>query len=147
LECGKKIVENGISEAEKKEVIEEYFPKYLKGDQTYRQCSKTHRNFNDLKQITKDCFITQVEEVVKFLKVEEEIDDYDELTKSAYKSKEEAFKALETQLNFNDAGIKVVEKNPSILKVPTGKKVILKVLRKGFEDTKRELMGNIRRIY
>ncbi|MFW5895444.1 MAG: hypothetical protein ACOCT9_01740 [archaeon] len=147
LDCGKKIVENGINEEQKDEVIEQFFPKYLKGDQTYRQCKKSHRKFNDLKKITKDCFITQVEEVVKFLKVNGEVDDYDDLTKSAYKSKQEAVKALKTQLGYNDAGIRIVEKNPSILKVPTGKNIILKVLRKGFKDTKNELMGNIERIY
>ncbi|MFO8019168.1 MAG: hypothetical protein R6U96_11070 [Promethearchaeia archaeon] len=147
LDCGRKIVKNGISEDEKEKVIEEYFPKYLKGDQTYRQCKKNHKDFNELKRITKDCFITQVEEVVKFLKVKSEVDDYDDLTKSVYQSKQEALDALNTQLRYNDAGIKIVEEDPSILKVPTGKNIIIKVLRKGFIESKKELLGNLERIY
>jgi hypothetical protein len=64
-----------------------------------------------------------------------------------FETKDEAYDSLSRQLDFNDEGIRIVEEDPSILTVPTGKKIILKILRKGFEETKRELINRLDEIY
>jgi hypothetical protein len=146
LDCGKRLVRNGSYE-NIEDAVEDNFKEYLEGDQTFRQCKKTHENFNKLKKNTKECFRSQVESTVKFLNVKEDVKNYDDLTRAAFKTKKEAYEALSKQLEFNDKGIKIVEKDPSILKVPTGKSIILKVLRKGFEETKHDLRRALNETY
>jgi hypothetical protein len=146
LDCGKELVTNGNLNSREAfdKAIEKYFPIYLKNDQTYRQCSKNHKNFKSLVEITRDCFITQVEETVLFFQVDkDDISTYDQLCKEVFKTKEAAHKSLMLQLDYNEAGIKVVEKDPAILKIITGKKIIVRTLRKGFEITKKELLENL----
>lgn len=146
LDVAKKLVKNG-SEEKFQHLIKENFQEYLSGDQTYLQCDKSHSNFDKLKEITKKCFISQVKDAVRFLKVEEEVNDYDELTRAVFETKEKAYDSLSRQLDFNDEGIKIVERDPSILTVPTGKKTIIKILRKGFEQTKKDLINRLDDIY
>ena len=148
LNSAKEFIENGNStKIEFDRIINRYFPIYLENDQTDRQCKKNHQNYSKLKEITKKCFIAQVEESILFLNVKEIITDYNELSRSAFKTKENAYKALKRQLDFNDQGIEIVEKDDSILKVPMGKNIILKVLRKGFELTKKQLIEELDTIF
>lgn len=146
LNVAKQLVKNG-SEERFDELIEKNFQEYLSGDQTYMQCDKSHENFDRLKEITKQCFITQVKGAVRFFKIEKNVSDYDELTKVTFDTKEEAYDALSKQLDYNDKGIQIVEEDPSILEIPTGKKTIIKILRKGFEETKERLLNRLDRIY
>ncbi len=146
LDLGKNLVQNG-AEANFDEVIENHFQDYLKGDQTYLRCKKEHKDFNKLRQITKQCFITQVEGAIKFLKVQDDAKEYDDLTRAAFKTKQEAYDALSRQLDYHDEGIKIVENSPDILDVPTGKGIIIKILRKGFEQTKKELIKSLNVVY
>ena len=148
LNSAKEFIENGNStKIEFDRIINRYFPIYLENDQTDRQCKKNHQNYSKLKEITKKCFIAQVEESILFLNVKEIITDYNELSRSAFKTKENAYKALKRQLDFNDQGIEIVEKDDSILKVPMGKNIILTVLRKGFELTKKQLIDDLDNIF
>ena len=148
LNSAKEFIQNGNDKKiEFERIINHYFPIYLENDQTDRQCKKNHQNYPKLKEITKQCFIAQVEESILFLNVNEEVSDYNELSRAAFKSKENAYKALKRQLDFNDQGIQIVEKDDSILKVPMGKNIILKVLRKGFELTKRQLIDDLDNIF
>ncbi|MFX1256977.1 MAG: hypothetical protein ACFFAN_03895 [Promethearchaeota archaeon] len=147
LDCAEFVLNNGMEEENFNKVIEENFPIYLEGDQTYRQCQKDHRNFNILKEITKKSFVSQVQEAILFLNVEQEARNYDDLVIVVFKTKEKAYESLKRQLEYNDEGIKIVESDPSILKIPTGKNIILKVLRKGFEKTKSELIKRLENIF
>jgi hypothetical protein len=148
LDSAKEFIQNGnSSKLEFDRIINRYFPVYLENDQTDRQCKKTHQNYPKLKEITKKCFIAQVEESIIFLNVKENVSNYKELSQSAFKTKENAYKALKRQLDFNDQGIEIVEKDDSILKIPMGKNIILKVLRKGFELTKKQLIDDLDSIF
>ncbi|MHA1805171.1 MAG: hypothetical protein ACTSU4_11705 [Promethearchaeota archaeon] len=149
LECGKLLLRNGLSEENFNSVIEEYFPKYLAGDQTSRQCKKNHKNYKKLKEITKKTFISQVKEVIPLLKVDQKegVESYDDLCRIALKTKENAHEKLSQQFEFTEEAIQIVERDMSILKIPTGKKIICKSLRKGFEHTKKELMKEVERIF
>ena len=148
LDSAKEFLLNGDGSKEQFDrIINRNFSTYLENDQTDRQCKKDHHNYNKLREVTKKCFITQVEESVLFLKVNDNIKDYSELSRATFKTKEKAFQALKRQLDYNEEGISIVERDESILKVPAGKKIILKVLRKGFELTKQKLLEELDEIF
>ncbi len=144
LDSAKELITNGDSSKQQfNRIIEKNFPIYLKNDQTDKQCRHTHSNYPKLKEVTKKGFITQVEESILFLNVTENVKDYKGLSRATYKTKDNAYNALKQQLDLNDEGISIVEQDPSILKVITGKNIILKVLRKGFELTKQKLLEEL----
>ena len=148
LGSAKDLITNGDGSKEHFDrIINRKFPIYLENDQTDRQCKKDHRNYKKLKEVTKNCFITQVEESVLFLKVDENIKDYSELSRATFKTKEIAYQALMRQLDYNELGISIVEQDDTILSVPVGKKIILTVLRKGFELTKKQLIEELDEIF
>jgi len=148
LDSAKELVKNGSVSREKfDQIIEKNFPTYLDNDQTNIQTKRSHKNYKLLKDGTKKSFISQVEECILFLKVKEEIKDYKELSRLAFGEKEIAYQALKRQLDFNDEGIKIVEMDNTILKVPVGKNIIVKVLRSGFELTKKNLIENLDTIF
>lgn len=148
LTTAKKLLQNGdITKESFEKAINNNFPIYLENDQTDRQCKKKHKNYNNLREITKKCFITQVEESMLFLSVKEEVKDYSELSRATFKTKDKAFQALMRQLDYNEEGIAIVEQDDTILNVPTGKNIILKVLRKGFEKTKKKLIEELDEIF
>jgi len=144
LNSAKTLVENGeITKERFDEVINKNFPEYLENDQTDKQCKKNHKHYKKLKDITKKSFISQVEECILFLNIKEDVKNYDELSRAAFKTKEKAYEALKRQLDYNDDGIAIVEQDDSILNVPTGKNIIISVLRKGFEMTKEKLIEEL----
>jgi len=147
LEAGKQLLLNGNSEESFNRIIEEYFPRYLKGDQVTYQCSKNHRNYGLLKENARETFINYLKEVKAFLSVEEDINDYCDLTRSAFKSKEIAIKNLKKQLEFTERGISLIEDDPSLLSLIAGKKIIIKALRSGFEETKKDFFKGIDETY
>ena len=149
LDSAKELVKNGNSSSKEQieKVINKNFPIYLKNDQTDIQCRKNHQNHKKLKVVTKKCFITQVEESILFLNIKDNINNYNELSRAAFKSKENAYQALKRQLDYNEEGIDIVEQDDSILKVPFGKNIILKVLRAGFELTKKNLIEDLDEIF
>ena len=143
LEAGKKLLLNGNSEAGFNNIIEENFPNFLKYDQVTYQCSKHHKNYEKLKINSKDTFLNYLKEVKTFLEVKEDVKDYGDLCRAAFKTKEIARSNLMKQLELTENGIKIIEEDPSILSLPTGKKIIIKALRKGFEVTKDEFIEAI----
>ena len=147
LDTARKLVNNGHSEEKFERLVEQNFPDYLEGDQTSRNCKKSHRHYDRLVKITKEAFISQVRESVMFLSVQDDVKSYDDLCRSVFSDKQQAYKSLKTQLDLNEEAIKIVERHPSILKVFTGKDIIIKVLRKGFEITKKELMGDLNQTF
>jgi len=147
LEAGKQLLVNGSSDQGFSNIVEEYFPKYLKGDQVTYQCSKHHENYEKLKENAKETFINYLEEVKTFLSVQEDVNDYSDLARAAFKTKEVATMNLMKQLEFTEKGIKIIEEDHSILSLPAGKKIIIKALRKGFEETKKEFLKAIDETY
>lgn len=147
LNAGKEIVLKGGSEDLFLEVLDKTFAEYLRGDQTHRQCSKRHKNYGRMKEVARDTYLNYLKQVVLLLQVEDEIDEYGDLCTHAFETKDKAKKILLNQLEFTNKAIKIVEEDPSILNIPLGKKVILKALRKGFEESKREFMVAIDETY
>ncbi len=147
LDAGKQLLLNGNSEESFNRILEEFFPRYLKGDQVTYQCSKNHRNYEKLKENSRETFINYLREVKAFLGVEEYVNEYSDLARCAFKSKEIATKNLKKQLEFTERGISIIEDDPTILSVPVGKRIIIKALRKGFEETKKEFFKGIDETY
>jgi hypothetical protein len=147
LDAGKKLVIDGNSDEVFDEVLKEHLPKYIEADQTTRQCDKRHKNYEEIVNVARETFINYLNEVVKLLDVKEDVDDYGDLCRVAFKTKEVAEQNLTTQLKYTDEGIKIVEKDPSILKILVGRKIIVKALRKGFEKTKEEFIKSLNDTY
>ena len=147
LESGKELIRNGNSEEGFHRIVDKNFPIYLKYDQTTYQCDKKHKNYDELESITKETFINYLRKVVAFLQVEEEVNNYGDLCRSAFKNKDYAKETLMKQLEYTDKSISLIEKDPSILSVPVGKRIIIKALRKGFEQTKKDFIKSINETY
>lgn len=136
LDAAKKLILNGGSTEAFNNAIETTFPKYLSGDQTDRQCKKHHRNYKKLREINKKTYIAQIKGAVDLLKVKEDAKSYNDLVRIVYKEREVARVSLTEQLDYTGECIEIVARDPSILNVPTAKKLIVKVLQKGFEQTR-----------
>ena len=147
LEAGKQLLLNGNSEESFNRIVDEFFPRFLKGDQVTYQCSKNHKNYEKLKENSRETFINYLREVKTFLGVEEHVNNYSDLARSAFESKEIATKNLKKQLEFTEKGISIIEDDPSILSLPAGKKIIIKSLRKGFEESKKDFLKGINETY
>jgi len=148
LESAKYLCIHGNGSKEKfDEVVEQNFLNYLKGDQVYRQCKKKHRNFKKLTDIVKWAFISQLEESMILLKVKDQVEDYNSMVRAAFKTKEEAYNVLVKQLDFTHESIKIIEGDLSILKIPTGKKMLMKTLRKGYDQTRINMINNLDHIF
>ncbi|MHA1987100.1 MAG: hypothetical protein ACW98D_10710 [Promethearchaeota archaeon] len=148
LNSAKELIVNGeISKEQFDHVITRDFQKYLENDQTDRQCKRNHRNYKFLREVTKKCFITQLEESILLLQVNGDVSDYAGLSRAAFGTKEKAYQALKRQLDYNEEGIIIVERDDNILKVPVAKRVILTILRKGFELTKKQLIEELDEIF
>jgi hypothetical protein len=140
LDSGKELLLNGNLEQNLDKSVEKNFPKYFEADQTSRQCSKTHKNYERLKQVSKETFTNYLKEVIALLNVEDNIDNYGDLCRTAFKSKEEAQKNLMKQLEYTEKSIKIIEEDHSLLNIPLGRRIIVNALRKGFEQTKKEFI-------
>ncbi|MFX1390961.1 MAG: hypothetical protein ACFE9Z_12925 [Promethearchaeota archaeon] len=147
LDSGKQLLINGKTEEIFNNILEENFPKYLEADQTNNQCSHSHKNYDKLKQVAKDTFKNYLKEVVNLLEVKNEVDNYGDLCRAAFPSKEVAEQNLMKQLDFTDKGIKIVEQDSTILKIPMGRKIIVKALREGFNLTKKEFIASLNDTY
>ncbi|KKK44433.1 MAG: hypothetical protein Lokiarch_18140 [Candidatus Lokiarchaeum sp. GC14_75] len=151
LDAGIKLVKDGASEELFEKIIFDNFPKFEKADQTYNQTNHAHKNYGKLRQAAKETFINYLTEVAKLLAVKEDVNDYGELCRVAFKSKEQAEKNLRNQLNITEKSIKIVESDISILRInfvgKFGKKIIVRALRKGFENTKKEFFEGLNETY
>jgi hypothetical protein len=147
LDSGRELLLNGNTDESFDKSIEENFPKYFKNDQTYRVAHREHKNYGKLKNIAKKTFINYMKEVIKFLNVKEDVQDYGDLCRIAFNSKELAKENLMKQLSFTEEAINLIEEDLSILKLPVGKKILVKALRKGFEVTKEEFFVALHETY
>ena len=148
LNTAKKLLLNGgVTEEKFNREVEASLKIYLKNDQTTSQCKKHHKNFNKLLAISKEIFVSQLKEAIIMLSVKDEVKTYNELSRIAFKTKENAYRALLIQLDYNDSCISLVEEDESILKVAAGRDIITRVLRKGFEHTKEALIQELDEIF
>ncbi len=126
--------------------LEKKFPAYLKVDATGKQCKKSHRNFPTLKKNLKNTFEWQLRGVFPLLQVEEAVRDYADLCRNAFE-KDELAQTLKKQTDAMKDGIDVIAEDKAILKLPAGKDLFLRVLRKGFEKKVQDFQEEITQFY
>ncbi len=150
LQTTKKMLLNNIK-LESEEFYRELdaiFPQYLKEDQTYRQCKREHPNFPILKENLKNTFKYQMIPLYKLLSVEKEnINNYDDLCKEAFSTKDECKNILLAQLDSMRKGLKVIQQDLSILDIMTARETIFRVLKKGFDRKAKDFLDEIDEIY
>lgn len=133
---------------DKEEIIEKYFPDYLKNDQTTKFCKKNHRNYPKLVENTRGLFEAQLDPMVIALEYEgDNVRNYDELMVRIFKTVEEAKRVLSKQIRHMEIGIEILQSDPSVLNVPAGRKLIMRVLQRGIVDTSEELLGDVDEIF
>jgi len=147
IQCGNKLITKEENQEEFNAEVKKMFPEYLKGDQLSGMCKKNHENYPMLKKILKKVFISQIKELMILFKIKEDIDDYNGLIRAAFKTKEEAYRTLITQLNSYDECLRIIEKDISILTFPTGRKRIFNVLKRGSKESNRMFLNNLNEIY
>jgi hypothetical protein len=145
LNAGKELLIRGEEGFD--DIVKQYFPKYLKYDQITYQCNKHHKNYERILKITKQTFMNYLKEIKIMLEVKENVKDYGELSSYAFKTKNSAKNDLSKQLDFTDQGIRIIEEDPSILSLAVGRRIIVKCLRKGFEETKKGFFKSIDETY
>jgi len=126
--------------------LEKKFPDYLKVEATGQQCKASHKNFPKLKRNLKRTFEYQLKPVLHLLQVEKQVDEYGELCKEAF-DREELKYLLKSQTDSMKYGIDIIEQDKSILKLPAGKNLFLKVLRKGFNRKVEDFQKEIDKFY
>ena len=147
VKCALRFIQKEENEEELKAEVEKLFPEYLKGDLLSSMCRKSHKNYPKLKTVLKEVFITEIKESMILFKVKEDIDDYNGLIRAAFKTKEEAYRTLITELNSYDECLRIMEMDLSILTFPAGRRRIFLSLKKGSEASNRDFIKNLDMIY
>jgi len=147
LDTAKQFIKNDVTEDSIGLLMEKTFPRYLQGDQTFRQSNKRHKNYKRLKEIAKKTYLSYLNQVILLLNVKDDVKDYNDLCLHAFTSKEKTKRILSKQLEFTDESIRIVEEDLTILNVTIGRKIIIKSLRKGFELKKKEFFEGIDTVY
>ena len=128
-------------------LMEAKFPAYLKNDQTGRQCKKKHKNFPELAKNLKTTFEWQIRPMLKLLSIAEpNIGDYPTLCRTAF-TREECHYSLIQQTDAMRYGLKVIQKDLSILDIPTARSLIFGVLTRGFKQKIADFQSEIDEIY
>ncbi len=143
LDAAAELVREGNNQETFDGIVEREFPKYLKADQTYRNCKKDHKNYKRLEENTKQTFVNYLKRLSIMLSVNEDLENYEEIYKIAFKTEENARNHLLKQLEFTEKGIEVVEEDPSILSIPIGKRIAIDMIRKGFEKVKSDFLEGV----
>lgn len=150
LLISKKIVQKRIkidSEAFN-QILNQSFPGYLVNDQTGRQCRRNHPNFNRLRKNLRDTFYAQVISIVKLIdNYDDDISNYYELCRSAFKTADECKAVLKLQTDAMRRGQEIIREDLSILNIPIARHLIFRILRKGFDQKVTEFNNVIDVIY
>ena len=150
LSLSKEMIINGIEMNSEQfyKRLNDNFPIYLKNDQTGRLCKRNHKNFKRLEENLKTTFSAQICSIIPLLKIENKrIQNYYQLCRSAFETVEECKSGLKKQIDAMLIGQQIILEDLSILDIPTGRSVIFRILRKGFDIQIRHFNIAIDRIY
>jgi hypothetical protein len=128
--------------------VNRYFHPYLKADQTSQTLKKTHRNYSKLVANQKETYKAQIIPLLDlFQNDSDDITTYDELVKDTFKTKEKTLKALTGQFEYMERGLKWIKQDMSILNLPMGRDILMKILIQGYKETKHELISETEEMY
>ena len=150
LNLSKNMIINGIEMKSEQfyKRLNDNFPIYLKNDQTGRLCKRNHKNFKWLEENLRKTFEAQICSIVPLLKIEnKEILNYYQLCRSAFETVEECKSVLKKQTDSMFNAQQIINKDLSILDIPTARTIIFRILRKGFDIQVRNFDSAIDKIY
>jgi len=152
LGLSKEMIINGIEMKSEQfyKRLNDNFPIYLKNDQTGRLCKRNHKNFKRLKENLKFTFEAQICSIIPLLKIENkgiQIQNYYQLCRSAWQTAEECKTYLKKQTDAMFNAQQIILEDLSILDIPTGRSIIFRILRKGFDIQVENFNIAIDRIY
>ncbi len=111
----------------------------LKADQTSQTLKKTHRNYSKLVANQKETYKVQIIPLLELFQNDlDEITNYEDLVKDTFKTKEKTLKALTGKFEYMERGLKWIKQDMSILNLPIGKDILMKILVQGYKETKNE---------
>lgn len=152
LSLSKEMIINGIEIKSEQfyKRLNDNFPIYLKNDQTGRLCKRNHKNFKRLEENLKFTFEAQICSIIPLLKIENkgiQIQNYYQLCRSAWQKAEECKTYLKEQTDAMFNAQQIILEDLSILDIPTGRSIIFRILRKGFDIQVRNFNKAIDRMY
>ena len=145
MNAAEEIVRN--SEITIDDMVKKYYKQFINSDQTTRALNKNHRNYKWLVKNQTDVFREELWPLVELLKVEKEnIDNYDDLAKAAFLTKEKTMGALLAQCTPMEKGLLKIKEDLSILDLAVGRDILYKVLWAGYKETIDDQIKNINKI-
>jgi len=116
---------------------------YIKNESTVLYCKKKHPNFHSLIENAKEGFLFRVKDIWVLLGMDGDINEFMELSRKAYKTRDVQRETMIRQMDIFGRGISIVESDQSILDVPVAKSLVIRVLRNMYEQTRAQFLRDI----
>lgn len=129
------------------EIVHESIDEYIQNDLSYKYHNKTHSLYRDLQDILSKWFRSRIAAFGELLKSQG--DNYDELIKERFGTRDEAEKILEKEIEAATKAIRLIEANPKLLKLPFGVRLqwVIDILKKELKYSQQQLSEDMDRIY
>jgi hypothetical protein len=149
IELCKSIILDGIDTSGDRfqERLDGLFPQLLEHDQIGRLCKRKHKNFPVFTDMARVMFDAQSVYIIHLIGTDGEFTDIGGLCRVAFPRKRDATAVLNRQLNAIKDMLKLVEKDLSILNVPTSRSLVYRVLVKGYMEMIDEINRDVNEIY
>lgn len=150
MDLVKDLIRNGV-ELEGKEfddAIDDAFPDWLDNDHILQWCSKSHKNYDEIKAISKEGFRWQVIPITKFLSnANVDAKHYPDLCRSTFEKAEDCKYDLDQQLDAIKDGLEVAGRDVDIYKIPFLKKLFHRSIEDLFDGMINDFHADIEAIY
>lgn len=150
IDLVREMLEKGmqIGSEEFEEAIEEAFPNWLNNDHILQWCSIKHKNYEEIKAISKIGFRWQVIPITKFLSNSDtNLKHYPDLCRSTFERPEDCRRDLDQQLDAIKDGIEVAGRDVNIYKIPFLRRLFHKNLKKLLDQMIQDFYEDIDAIY
>jgi len=145
-----KVIKEDICQDQKEfdDLLKEGFPSYMQYDSISRLGKKRHKNFPRIESELKKLFKWYVASTVTLLRVEDKtVSNYSELYRASYPTKREGLNREKEQFDILMEMLSIVEEDLNILSVPVSRKLLYRILMKGYLLTIDEIEKEITDIY
>jgi predicted DNA-binding transcriptional regulator AlpA len=108
-----------------------------------------HKNFPKIQKIIKKNLRYLRKSIKRMVDsgLREGAKNYDEIARAAYPRPSQAKKVLGRGIKVSEEIFQIIQKDPSIIKVPIGKKLVLKIFEEAIEYTKRRMEKSLQETY
>jgi len=131
-------------------IVEETFPDYYNFDMTNQHCDHNHPKFSELQQIIKLSYRARISTVWQLLQFQG-ANDYDELIRNVFKTRDTTRVALEEHYIITDKAVDLIEQNPELVRHNFYDKVYwarnIRIIRVSYEYAQRFLAEKINKLF